>query len=110
MVFGLNFKYAHFSTLSGNEGTQDPDPAPAPAPAPAAVATEEPRATPEFTKREGDGLERAPGQQNKVARNCVRRESIQEFWDTILEGGCDFWDGRDIMTLTDEELTDLLTY
>jgi len=60
------------SPSSSNGGTQAPDPAPAPAPAPAAVATEEPRATPEFTKREGVGLERAPGQQNQVARNCQR--------------------------------------
>ena len=63
----------HISTLPGNEATQAPSPAPAAAPA--AVTTEEQsRETPEFTKREGVGLERAPGQQNKVARNCQRRE------------------------------------
>lgn len=54
-----------------NEATQAPSPAPAAAPA--AVTTEEQsRETPEFTKREGVGLERAPGQQNQVARNCQR--------------------------------------
>ena len=41
------------------------------------AAAVEPRSAPEFTRHEAAGLERAPGRQNNVARNCQRRELSQ---------------------------------
>ena len=60
-------------TLPG-DAAESPAPAPAPAEASTTATEVQPQATPEFTRGEGAGLERAPGQDNHVARNCQRRE------------------------------------